>query len=79
MRHAEKTNCPKKRQQESADTQQIPDDRALLLETIRETIPFRLEDYDWETEDDSHALNLLTEDVALNRKSKGEDDENHPL
>lgn len=72
MKHAKKTNCPKMQQQESANTQQIQDDRALLLETIRESIPFRLEVHDWITGNAPHPLSLPPEDTALNRKSKGE-------
>ncbi len=72
MKHAEKTNCPKKQQQESVEARQTSEERTLLLETIRESIPFRLENYDRKTGDDSHSLNLRPEDTALNRKSKEE-------
>lgn len=61
-----------KQQRKSVEAQQISEDRALLLETIRESIPFRLENYDRKTGDDSHPLSLPPEDTALNRKSKGE-------
>lgn len=72
MKHAEKTNCPKKQQQESVEARQTSEERALLLETIRESIPFRLEVHDWITGNAPHPLSLPPEDTALNRKSKGE-------
>lgn len=61
-----------KQQRKSVEAQQISEDRTLLLETICEVIPFRLENYDRKTGDDSHSLNLRPEDTALNRKSKEE-------
>lgn len=61
-----------KQQRKSVEAQQISEDRTLLLETICEVIPFRLEVHDWMTGDDSHSLNLRPEDTALNRKSKEE-------
>lgn len=49
MKHVEKTNNQMKQQRKSVEAQQISEDRMLLLETIREAIPFRLEVHDWMT------------------------------
>lgn len=72
MKHAEKTNNQMKQQRKSVEAQQILEDRMLLLETIREAIPFRLEVHGWMTGNAPHPLNLRPEDATLNRKSKGE-------
>ncbi len=72
MKHAEKTNNQMKQQRKFVEAQQISEDRMLLLETIREAIPFRLEVHDWMTGNAPHPLNLRPEDATLNRKSKGE-------
>lgn len=61
-----------KQQRKSVEAQQISEDRTLLLETICEVIPFRLEVHDWMTGNVPHSLNLRPEDTALNRKSKEE-------
>lgn len=67
-----KKNNQMKQQRKSVEAQQISEDRTLLLETICEVIPFRLEVHDWMTGNVPHPLNLRPEDTALNRKSKEE-------
>lgn len=72
MKHAEKTNNQMKQQRKCVEAQQISEDRTLLLETICEVIPFRLEVHDWMTGNVPHPLNLRPEDATLNCKSKEE-------